>query len=269
MHHRSNLLQACTALLLTVPIVLAGAQKAPQQSAKRKSADPPFSIKVSTKGMQTLSIKAAGTPLARIARELSKGLGAKVLVGPSLKEQITNVEFEDLALEPSLNQLAPAVYIDYEVNSAPGAPPRAVGVYLYGYEDPPPGTNEVVKGSSEVLFIEGHTEDFGAPAKEDESLRVAFENNNLTVRAKQQPLSVVLHKIASELGIPFEMKEDGTELVDVNINKMPLEDAFLLISPNARLYVRADLQRLDRRAFRITLVGATGENLKSDSGANN
>lgn len=270
MNHGSNLLKACIALLLTTSIVMAGAQNAPERSQKRKSADPPFSLKVTTTGMLTLSIKAADTPLARIAEELSKRLGAPVFVGPSLKERITNVQFEDLALEPSLNQLAPAVYIDYEVNSAPGAPPRPVGVYLYGYEDPPPGTNQVIKGNSEVLFIEGHTEDLGdAGAKEDESLRVAFENNNLTVRAKQQPISIVLHKIASELGIPFEMKEDGTELVDVNINKMPVEDAFQLISPNARLYMRADLQRLERRAFRIILVEGTGESLRSDRDANN
>lgn len=255
MNQGSNLLKACIALLLTTSIVMAGAQNALEQSPKRKPADPPFSLKVSTEGMLTLSVKAADTPLARIAQELSKRLGAPVFVGPSLKERITNVQFEDLALEPSLNQLAPAVYIDYEVNSAPGAPPRAVGVYLYGYEDSPPSTNQVIKGNSEALLIEGHTEDFGDPANGDESLRVAFENNNLTVRAKQQPIALVLHKIASELGIPFEMKEDGTELVDVNVNKMPVEDAFQLISPNARLYVRADLQRLERRAFRIILVG--------------
>jgi hypothetical protein len=155
--------------------------------------------------------------------------------------------------------LAPAVYIDYEINRSPGAQPQPVGIYLHGYEDPAPAINAAIPSSSEVILIEGNTEDLvegSKPAEqpEEEPLQVSFERNALTVKAKKQVLSVVLYKIASELGIPFEMRADSTDVVDLDINKMPLEDAILRLSPQVRLYVRADLQRMERRPFRMVLV---------------
>jgi hypothetical protein len=76
----------------------------------------------------------------------------------------------------------------------------------------------------------------------------------LTVKAKQQPLSVVLYKIANELSIPFEMKGNADEVVDLNINNASLEDAVLRMSPNVRLYIRADLYRMERRPFLMVLM---------------
>lgn len=224
-----------------------------EQSAKQRPAQPAFTLRVSAADLLTVSLKAENAPLQQIAQDLSKRLEIPVLVGASLKQSVATADFEDLLLEPSLNQLAPSVYIDYEVNTGPGKQPRAIGIYLYGHDDPPPNINEVVKGKSEAFFIEGHTEDFGN-SNEDDALRVRYKDGYLTVRAKRQPLLAVLHSIASELGIPFEMNEEIVEVVDVNITRIPLEEAFELISANVRLYVRADLHRNDRRPFRLVLI---------------
>jgi hypothetical protein len=160
-----------------------------------------------------------------------------------------------------MQMLAPQVYIDYEINRAPGAPPQPVGIYLNDGDDPPPAINAVIANNSQAMLIEGHTEEglhTADAAPKEQPLRVTYERSALTVKAKQQQLSVVLYKIANELGIPFEMKADSGEVVDLDINKLSLEDAVPRMSPQARLYVRANLQRLERRPFLMVLVAPKG-----------
>jgi hypothetical protein len=111
------------------------------------------------------------------------------------------------------------------------------------------------------MLVEGDTEDGVEPKTEQEKkkqeeqpLRILFENNYLTVKAKHQPLSLVLLKIGDELGIPVEISYESPEIVDTVINKLPLEDAMRSLSPNIKLFVRADLQRAERRALRLVLA---------------
>lgn len=236
------------------------AQKKPE-AAQKQGPKPDFSLRVSTRDLITLSLKAEKAPLSKISGEISRKLKIPVLLGPAVRAHEVTADFKGLTLEPAMHLLAPAVYIDYEINRSPGAQPQPVGIYLYGYEDPAPPINATIPNNSEVILIEGNTEDLVGGSKpaeqqEEEPLQVTYERNALTVKAKKQVLSVVLYKIASELGIPFEMRTDSTEVVDLNIDKMPVEDAILRLSPQVRLYVRADLQRMERRPFRMVLVAA-------------
>ncbi len=234
------------------------AQKPAKQSPKQDALRSNFSLRVSTKDLIILSLKADKAPLARIAAEISKQLKIPVLLGRSVQTREVTTDFKSLTLEPSMNLLAPAVYIDYEINSAPGAQPQPIGIYLHGYDDSAPALNAVVPNRAEAILIEGHTEEgvdeSQPPKEEEEPLRVVYERNSLSVKARKQVLSVVLYRIASELGIPLEIKTDADHVVDLDINKMPLEDAFLRLSPQVRLYVRADLQRMERKPFRIVLL---------------
>jgi hypothetical protein len=50
------------------------------------------------------------------------------------------------------------------------------------------------------------------------------------------------------------MKGNADEVVDLNINNASLEDAVLRMSPNVRLYIRADLYRMERRPFLMVLM---------------
>lgn len=246
-------------------LCLVSAQKQPDpalkqaEPAQKQAPKPDFSLRISTQDLITLSLKAEKAQLSKIAREMSKKLKIPVLLGRSAQTREVTADFKDLTLEPAMHFLAPIVYIDYEINRSPGTPPQPVGIFLYGYDDAAPPINAVVSNRAQVIMIEGNTEDGvegSQPAEqpEEQPLQVTYEKNALTVKAKKQALSVVLYKIALELGIPFELQTGSTEVVDVDINKMSVEDAVVRLSPQVRLYVRADLQRMERRPFRMVLV---------------
>jgi antitoxin component of RelBE/YafQ-DinJ toxin-antitoxin module len=116
-----------------------------------------------------------------------------------------------------------------------------------------------VKGTSEAILIEGDTEegtgDEEAQKKRDEEnpLKVSYARNNLSVRARKQPLTVVLFKIASELGIPFELRYESPEVVDVDFNNYTVEQAIRGLSPAVRLFYRTDLQTYEMQPLRIVL----------------
>lgn len=229
------------------------------QKSAPATKQPDYVLRVSTRDLITLSLKAEKASLPKVADEISKKLKIPVLLGISLKKRDLTTDFKTLTLEPAMNLLAPQVYIDYEVNHSPGMQPRPLAIYLNGYEDAVPAINSVVPNNSQAILIEGNTEDGVEDPKkvkkdEEEPLRVVYERNYLTVKANKQPLSVVLYRIANELGIPLEIRSDSNEVVNVDIKKLPLEDAVLQLSPNVRLYVRADLHRLERRPFRMVLV---------------
>ena len=234
------------------------ARPAPAQSPSRSD----YALRISTKDLITISLKAEKIPLANIAAEISKRLNLPVLLGRSASKLQVTTDFKSLTLEPALQLLAPSVYIDYEVNRSPGAPPQPVGIYLNDESDAPPAINAVIANNSQAMLIEGNTEEgvetAEAAAQKEQPLKVTYERSALTVKAKQQPLSVVLYKIANELSIPFDIKGDSGEVVDLDINKASLEDAVVRMSPNVRLYVRADLRRLERRPFLMVLVAPKG-----------
>jgi len=209
-----------------------------------------------TKGYITVvSLKADKAKMSDIATDLSKRLGPQVILGPTLRKKRLTVEFYDLPLEPALGLLAHRVYIDYEIRA--NAQPTPLAIYLLDQEDPDPARTAVVQGSSEAMMIEGNTEDTGEQSEAqpvDDPLQVDLEDNHLTIRSKKQLLAAVVLTIAEVLEIPAEIKYDSTEIVDTVIKDTPYEDAITRLSPNIRLYVRADLTRSQRMPLRIKLV---------------
>jgi hypothetical protein len=232
--------------------------KTPDSKAAPKAA---YTLRVRSKPILNISLKAEKAKLSEIAADLSKRLKIPVFVGPALEQQLVSLDFTELTLEPAMLLMAPEVYIDYEIHTGDGDLPRPLGIFFYAVNQAEPPANAVVPGRSESLLFEGDTED-GIEPKTDEAkkkleeqpLRVQFQNNILSVKAKQQPLSLVLLKIGSELGIPVDIEYDTTEVVDAEINKLSVEDAMRRISPNIRLFVRADLQRSERKALRMVLA---------------
>ena len=231
----------------------AAENKAAEQPAKPK---PPFTLKITNDQIIGISLKAKDVPLSEIAAELSKRLKIPVLPTALVQKHLVTVNFADLVLEPAMQMLAPQVFIDYEVDTTPGKQPRAVAVYLQGYNERPPADNAVVKSNSDVMVIEGDTEE-GLNTKEEveEDLKITFEKGQLSVKSKKQPLVVVLYGIANQLGIPLEVKNEVSDLVTVTINKSSVESALQELGPNIRLYLRADLLVGDRRPLRLVLVG--------------
>ena len=241
--------------------------KQPQTASQPKTADkktgpakPTFTLSVKTQPILNISLKAEKSKLAEIGEALSKKLKIPVFVGAGIEKELVSTEFSELTLEPAMQLLAPAVYIDYEIRTGSGAPPRPLGVFFYAADQPEPSPTAIVTGSTQSLLIEGDTEEGVEPETEEERkkeeeqpLKVSFANNLMSVKAKKQPLALVLLKIGEQLGIPVDIQSEALEVVDIELSKMPVEDVVRRLSPNIQLFMRADLSRAERRALRVVL----------------
>jgi hypothetical protein len=58
---------------------------------------------------------------------------------------------------------------------------------------------------------------------EEQPLRIQFQNNILSVKAKKQPLVLVLLKIGEELGIPVDIQYEPQDVIDTEISKVSVE----------------------------------------------
>lgn len=223
---------------------------------------PSFVLTVKTQPILNISLKAEKARASEVAQELSKRLKVPVQLGKERQNELLTVEFSELTLEPALQMLAPQVYIDYEINTG-ALMPKPLGIYLFDANQGEPPLSAAVNGSVQSMLIEGNTEDGVQPESEEQPLRVTFQNNLLTIKAKKQPLSLVLLKIGEEMGIPVEIQDQSVSIVDTEISKLPVEDVVRQLSPNIRLFLRADLTRADKRALRLVLtepVQATQQN---------
>ena len=273
-HHRSSAL--ITVLTMISAICAFGQEPAkPEQDAKpaivktdqsKPQTEKPgeklgFTLSVKTKPILNFSLKAEKVKLADIAAEISKRLKTPVFVGSGLQKEVISIEFSALTLEPAMQLLAPAVYIDYEIDTGSGMPPKPLGIFLYDASSGEPALTAVVPGSSQSLLIEGDTEEGVEPQTEEDKrrveeqpLRIQFLNSTLTVKAKKQPLALVLLKIGEELGIPVDIQYESKDIVDTEITKLSVEDTVRKLSPNIRLFLRADLLHAERRALRLVLA---------------
>jgi len=242
------------------PKQLQTASQPKTEDKKTGPAKPTFTLSVKTQPILNISLKAEKAKLAEIGVALSKKLKIPVFVGAGVEKELVSTEFSELTLEPAMQLLAPAVYIDYQILTGSGAPPRPLGVFFYAADQPEPSPTAIVTGSTQSLLIEGDTEEGVEPETEEERkkeeeqpLKVSFANNLMSVKAKKQPLALVLLKIGEELGIPVDIQSEAVEVVDIELSKMPVEDVVRRLSPNIQLFMRADLSRAERRALRVVL----------------
>jgi hypothetical protein len=242
----------------TKPEEKSEANNAPNQGQPNKETKPPFTLSVTEDQIIGVTLKARDATVKDIAAELSKRLRIPIAVSAVIEKHRVTVNFSDLVLEPALQQLAPQVFIDYEIDMAIGKTPRPLGIFLQGYNEPQPSDSAVVKGNSDVIIIEGDTEDTGESKDKDDKdqeLKVTYEKNELSVFARKQPLVVVLYAIANELEVPLQVTDEIVDPISINIQKASVESALQQLSRNIRLYLRADLMTQERRPLRIVLVG--------------
>src|SRR5256714_14555121 len=195
-------------------------EKEAQQPAEKQaeSADnpsepkqkPPFALRVTVDQIIGISLRAENAKLTDIAADLSKKLKAPVALSPVMQKQRATIDFADVVLEPAMQLLAPLVYIDYEIDSAPGAHPRPVGIYLSAHNEPAPAINANVRSTSQAFIISGNTEG-ESDDDDDDDIQISYRNGKLTLKAKDQPLLDVLSRISDETGVRLEAKDDTTE----------------------------------------------------------
>ncbi|MBV8857039.1 MAG: hypothetical protein JOZ02_08925 [Acidobacteria bacterium] len=237
----------------------AGPKPADAAQSTAKPAAKSWSVRMSKAAPYTFTVKAKESPLPEIVQELSKLVKVPVTLSPLMAKQKVTLDFAGLNLEATLRMLAPQGYIDYVAGGEGGDEPKPLALYLQGANEKAPPTTAAVHGNSEAILIEGDTEegtDSEAQRKreQEDPLRVTWANNQLSVRARKQPLTVVLFKIASEVGVPFEMRYETPELVDVDFQNYPLDQAFRSLSPGVRFYYRVDLQTFQVLPLRLALL---------------
>ncbi len=236
-------------------------KQAPKDS-KSAAAKLAYSIKTKKSPILNISLKAEKAKMSEVAQELSKQLKVPVFLGPERQHELLTIEFSELTLEPALQLMSPTVYIDYEIDTGSGAQPKALGIYLFDTNQGEPPLTSVINGATQSMLIEGNTEDGVEPETEEDKkkleeqpLRIQFKDNLLSVKAKKQPVALVLLKIGEELGIPVDIQDQNVSMViDTEISKLPIEDVVRQLSSQIRLYVRADLAHAERRALRIVLA---------------
>jgi len=246
-------------LILLIFTGLAAQEKSKSTQAP-SSSKPSYVLTVKAEPILNLSLKADKSSLAAIASDLSKRLKVPVQLGTAMKKESVSIEFSELTLEAALQLLAPQVYVDYEVDTGSGNPPKPLGVFLFDADQGEPPVTAVVPGTTQSILIEGDTEEDVEPTTdeakkklEEQPLRVQFRDGVMSVKAKKQPLALILLKIGEELGIPVDIQNQSNEVVDAEISKAQIEDALRRLSPNIRAFIRADLTRGDRRALRLVL----------------
>jgi hypothetical protein len=243
------------ALLVTFQSLMVDAkslgQAQPSNIAKR-APKKKHSLRITKDHLTAVSLKADKANMTEIAADLAKLLDAPVSLGPTMQKQVLTVEFADIPLEPAMRLLAPRVFMDYEIRAE--AQPKVLGIFLMGQDDPDPAKDAIVQGSSQALLFEGNTEETAEQPVAEEPLQVDMDDDNLTIRSKKQPLVALVITIADVLGVPAEIKYESNEIVDTVIKNTPFEDAIPRLSPNLRLYVRADLTRSERTPLRLVLV---------------
>jgi hypothetical protein len=259
------------ALLCFAAFTLSVAQKpAPETDTKQaakegKPADPkakpPYVLTVKTRPILNISLKAEKARISDVSQELSRRLKIPIFLGPERQNELITVEFSELTLEPALQLLSPSVYVDYEIDTGSSEPPKPLGIFLYDLNQAEPPTTAVVTGANQSMLIEGNTEDGVEPQgdeakkkEEEQPLRVTYDKQLLSVKAKKQPLTLVLLKIGEELGVPVDIQIQNNTEIDVEISKLPVEDVVRQLSPHIRLFLRADLTRAEKRALRMVLA---------------
>lgn len=224
-----------------------------QGAAASQAVRPAYTLAVTKDATPFVTLTAQDAKLADVAADLANRLGAKVILGPSLKDERMSAKFEGTPIEAAMLAIAPHVLIDYEVRR--DAQPVPLGIYLLGPTDPDPAVSAVVQGTSQGLMISGNTEDTGQPPA-DAPLRIIYNKGRLTVFAKQQLLIAVVMAIADELGVPAEIKYQSREVIDANVKETSnIDETLAGLSENVRVYVRTDANRLEKRLLRVVVVG--------------
>lgn len=235
------------------------------ETAKSKEAKGKFTLKVASGDMRAVDLKANAASVAEIAAKLGKEFDIPVLLSPVMQKARVSIEFEGMSLEGAVRMIAPQPYADYEISGDGSTMAKIVALYLYALNEPPPSDSAVVRGDSEAILISGDTEEGTERAAKDEQetpLSVKMERNQFTVHARKQPLTAVLYEIATKVDIPFEIKYDSSEVVNVDLKNATMEQVVRTLSPNIRLYQRTDLQTYETRPLRLVLAQPTSQTIK-------
>jgi hypothetical protein len=207
----------------------------------------------------TLRLRAKDALLSEVAAEIGRQLRIPVTLSPDLQDHRVTLALDDVVLETALQSLAPQAYLDYVIiGGGYGQPPRYKAIYLHAPDEPAPSPDAGFGNSIGITMIEGDTNDLDDAAKpqsepKEVPVSVRYADNKLTVRARRQPLLVVLYEIANAVNIPLDPQLESGQLVDVDFKDYDLEQSVRSLPPKAQLYLRMDLRTMMSTPLRFVL----------------
>lgn len=243
-------LLCCLAAAVLPPVAIA--QTSPAVQLK-----PKFTLDIVKGTVTTVTLQAQNAQLSDIVAQLVQKTGVPIVLSPKLKAERVTIKIMDAPLPALLAELAPHSYADYVVSGGWNRQPRCLGFFLQAQGERQPANEVNIAPRAQSFLMEGNTEDDTAPAQAETNgeppLQVGITQGLLTVRAKQQPLTVVLYKIADSYRVPFEMRNETAELIDLNVQAATPVELLRVLPTGTQLYYRRNLQSTQDRPLRFIL----------------
>ena len=93
-----------------------------------------------------------------------------------------------------------------------------------------------------------------AEAPDAPVLEVAYTDGRVTIHARRQALPAILYEVATKAGVPFSLRTEPGEPIDLDRADLPLDQLPAGLPAGVRLLVRRDLASGDVTPIRIEMV---------------
>jgi len=209
---------------------------------------------------ERVTLAAKDKPTREILLDLQKRLELPIRFSAAVGAQRISADWVRVPLDTALRRLAPQVFVD---SLHDGAHPdgRRQAIHLTAADEPPPPTPGERAGA---MILSGAVDDTGepidappAPEPRDPDdgplLRVAFDTDRISVKAREQPAAVILAEIAVAAGVPFTPRGGfDPQPISVAFSGAPPEMLPGLIPvPGVAVLVRHDLGGAPSRLLEV------------------
>ncbi|MBL8208081.1 MAG: hypothetical protein JNM09_27860 [Blastocatellia bacterium] len=253
---------------LTLLLLLLLSAMATGQTRREDKAQPPsekkLQIEVKEVPLLAISITGDDIPLPAITTALAQKLRVAVTVSPQLKEQRVTLDTIGYSLEQTLRLLAPQPVVDYIVSGDAAVSPKYLAIHLQNFNEVPPEPKRSAdaglsgaEGSFDLNEERENPREKSERETRDASLHVHQAGGLLSVRARHQPLLVVLTELAEKLKVICEIQGSADEMLEVDFSDYSLSSAVRALSPRLQFYLRTNLQTNETTLWRIVLTSKT------------
>jgi hypothetical protein len=250
-----------TSLILFLTLAFSGAVLGQSSHVNQRKSG--YLLLVKRDSIMTVTLKSKDAPLAEIVKELAQKIRIPITLSEKLKNERISLNFSNISWQEALRELAPQGYADFVIRGGEAREPKCLGIFLLEHAEKSPSENINIKLRSEAFLLEGDTETTEKP-NEESSLQVNVQRGLITVRAHQQPLSVVLYKVADAFGVPFELRNEIPELLNVNMTAATPLQLLQRLPAVTQLYYRRNLQTTLDKPLRLLLEKPAPEKTDRD-----
>lgn len=218
--------------------LVAAAQDQIQQNSSTILSTPEklLEIKVGDGNLSSIAIKSRNVSVEEITSELSRHIKIPFALSRTVSNYKPGLDLAPQPLEGILKNLAPFVIVEKRLIGGM-SDPKIEGIYLYAYNEDIPVMKDGSQLSNLQTYVyEGNTESrSGESIESGDSLIVKYKDEKLSLTSKDRYSLSVAAKIAEEIGVPLSVRENSTEKVNIQFEKLNVGQAFRLLPANISL----------------------------------